>query len=95
MLRGADAKAWDVHCNVDGGGPHGQAGAVRLGLARALKEANPVLMEPVMEMVVSVPSEAAGTVFSDLTSQRRAHVVDQWNEAIEELRADLASARAG
>jgi small subunit ribosomal protein S9 len=27
---------YDIHCNVDGGGVHGQAGAVRLGLARAL-----------------------------------------------------------
>lgn len=27
---------YDVHCTVHGGGVHGQAGAVRLGLARAL-----------------------------------------------------------
>ena len=36
---------YDIWCNVNGGGPHGQAGAVQLGLARALKETNPVLME--------------------------------------------------
>jgi elongation factor G len=47
----------------------------------AFRKANPVLLEPVMEMVVSVPSDSAGTVFSDLTSHRRAHVVDQWSEA--------------
>lgn len=47
----------------------------------AFHKANPVLLEPVMELVVSVPSDAAGTVFSDLTSHRRAHVVDQWSEA--------------
>ena len=40
---------YDVWVNVVGGGPHGQAGAVRLGLARALKEANPVLMEGLRE----------------------------------------------
>jgi small subunit ribosomal protein S9 len=36
---------YDVAVNVRGGGPHGQAGAVQLGVARALKEANPVLFE--------------------------------------------------
>ena len=36
---------YDVAVNVQGGGPHGQAGAVQLGVARALKEANPVLFE--------------------------------------------------
>jgi small subunit ribosomal protein S9 len=34
---------WDVHCNVFGGGITGQADAVRLGLARALKATNPTL----------------------------------------------------
>ncbi len=36
---------YDVICSVHGGGPHGQAGAVQLGLARALKGSNPVLMD--------------------------------------------------
>jgi small subunit ribosomal protein S9 len=36
-------QAFDVFCNVDGGGPNGQAGAVRMGLARALKVVNPTL----------------------------------------------------
>ena len=36
---------YDIACSVQGGGPHGQAGAVQLGLSRALKEVNPVLME--------------------------------------------------
>ena len=31
------ADKFDVYCNVRGGGPLGQAGAVRLGIARALK----------------------------------------------------------
>ena len=33
--------SYDVFCRVEGGGPVGQAGAVRMGLARALKLANP------------------------------------------------------
>jgi len=32
---------YDVHVNVQGGGPTGQADAVRLGLARALKKLHP------------------------------------------------------
>jgi small subunit ribosomal protein S9 len=40
---------YDVRVQVEGGGPHGQAGAVQLGLARALKEANPPLFEEMRE----------------------------------------------
>ncbi len=40
---------YDIFVNVNGGGPHGQAGAVQLGVARALKEANPVLFEGLRE----------------------------------------------
>jgi len=36
---------YDVDANVHGGGPHGQAGALSLGVARALKTANPALFE--------------------------------------------------
>ena len=36
---------YDVLANVNGGGPHGQAGALSLGIARALKSANPALFE--------------------------------------------------
>lgn len=32
---------FDVHINVDGGGVTGQAGAIRLGIARALLEVDP------------------------------------------------------
>jgi small subunit ribosomal protein S9 len=37
--------SYDVSVNVQGGGPHGQAGAIQLGIARAMKIANPVLFE--------------------------------------------------
>jgi small subunit ribosomal protein S9 len=36
---------WDVWVNVMGGGPTGQSGAVSLGLARALRKAEPTLDE--------------------------------------------------
>ncbi len=52
--------------------------------ARAFKEAflaaSPTLLEPVMELEIHVPAHHAGTVFSDLTSHRRGHVVDQSSE---------------
>jgi len=40
---------YDVWAKVEGGGPHGQAGAVQLGVARALKEVNPVMFEQLRE----------------------------------------------
>ena len=33
--------SYDIICNVHGGGTSGQAGAIRLGISRALVEANP------------------------------------------------------
>jgi small subunit ribosomal protein S9 len=39
LVEGEDK--WDVLVSVLGGGPLGQAGAVRLGIARALKEITP------------------------------------------------------
>ena len=53
--------------------------------ARAFRDgfvkAHPVLLEPVMEVEIHTPTHAAGTIFSDLTSHRRGHVIDQDNEA--------------
>lgn len=37
---------YDIFVNLRGGGPTGQAGAVRLGLARALRVAEPACEEP-------------------------------------------------
>jgi elongation factor G len=53
--------------------------------ARAFRDgfvkANPVLLEPVMEVEVHAPTHAAGAIFSDITSHRRGQVIDQGNEA--------------
>jgi elongation factor G len=43
----------------------------------AFEKASPALMEPVMILEVHAPTENAGTIFSDLTSQRRGHVLSQ------------------
>jgi small subunit ribosomal protein S9 len=40
---------FDVHANLVGGGPSGQAGAVMLGVARALREADPSLEHALRE----------------------------------------------
>jgi small subunit ribosomal protein S9 len=43
-LRASEAlDKWDVKVRVHGGGPTGQAGAVRLGIARCLKKADETL----------------------------------------------------
>lgn len=39
-------KSFDIRASVLGGGLSGQAGAVRLGIARALVESNPLLRKP-------------------------------------------------
>jgi len=43
------AENYDVYVNVKGGGPLGQAGAVRLGVARALKCADETLEDTLRE----------------------------------------------
>ena len=46
-LKVAEAEGtYDIRVRVHGGGPTGQAGAVRHGIARALVEANPELRVP-------------------------------------------------
>ena len=41
--------AYDIFCNVNGGGITGQSGAVALGLSRALKTINPATFEALRE----------------------------------------------
>ena len=40
------AERWNVDVTMDGGGVSGQAGALRLGIARAMAELDPDLREP-------------------------------------------------
>lgn len=51
------------------------------GFKDAFMKAGPVLLEPVMSVEIHIPTSAAGSIFSDLTSQRRGQVLDQGNEA--------------
>ncbi|HIG87790.1 MAG TPA: elongation factor G [Planctomycetes bacterium] len=45
------------------------------------ENAKPVLLEPLVRVEIHVPTEDAGAIFSDLTSHRRGHVIDQQTEA--------------
>ncbi|KAG6955380.1 hypothetical protein JG688_00011889 [Phytophthora aleatoria] len=48
--------------------------AVALALKEALKEAEPVILEPMMKLEVRSPDRCVGDVLADLSSQRRAHI---------------------
>ena len=48
LARTETASKYDVHVNVRGGGPNGQAGAVRHGIARALLEVD-LNLRPVLK----------------------------------------------
>ncbi|MFT5050400.1 MAG: elongation factor G [Chlamydiales bacterium] len=54
--------------------------AARGAFRDCFAKAGPVLLEPVMELEIHVPTDDAGAIFSDITSHRRGHVVDQANE---------------
>jgi len=44
--------------------------AASLGFKKAMEEANPVLLEPVMKLAITVPEEFMGDVLGDLNSKR-------------------------
>ena len=49
-------------------------------LRNAFESAGPVLLEPLARVEIHVPNGDAGTIFSDITSQRRGQVLDQTSE---------------
>lgn len=49
-------------------------------LKEIFKKAKPKLMEPVMEIEVTVPSDDLGSILGDLTGQRRGRPIDQSTE---------------
>ena len=69
-----------------------RAAAVR-ALEKALEEASPVLLEPIMEVEVVVPSEFLGEVISDL-NQRQGHVLGiEAREPVQVVRAEVPLSR--
>jgi elongation factor G len=66
--------------------------AASRGFREGFLKARPVLLEPVVSVEVHVPSDHAGAIFSDITSQRRGQVMDQASEAdgaITVIKADV------
>lgn len=55
--------------------------AAKRAFRDGFEKAKPVLLEPVMNVEIHVPTDHAGTIFSDLTSHRRGHVLNQEAEA--------------
>lgn len=83
-----DGEVVDVEVELYDGKYHAvdsDEASFRMAGQRAFREgfanANPVLLEPIMEVEIHVPTDDAGTIFSDITSHRRGHVVDQSIEA--------------
>jgi elongation factor G len=44
--------------------------AASMGFKKGFMEANPILLEPIMEMVITVPEECQGDIIGDLNSRR-------------------------
>ncbi len=55
--------------------------AAKRAFRDGFEKAKPVLLEPVMSVEIHVPTDHAGMIFSDITSHRRGHVMDQDTEA--------------
>lgn len=65
--------------------------AAALAFKEALKEASPVILEPLMKLEVRAPDRCVGDVLSDLTSQRRA-LIQEVGAAFASTDADSSSA---
>ncbi|MCB9914380.1 MAG: elongation factor G [Planctomycetes bacterium] len=55
--------------------------AAKRAFREGFEKAKPVLLEPVMSVEIHVPTDHAGQIFSDITSHRRGHVINQEAEA--------------
>ena len=56
--------------------------AASMGIKEAVKKANPVILEPVMKVDVTVPPDYLGSVVGDITSRRgRVVTIDERNDA--------------
>ncbi len=44
--------------------------AANLAFKKALREANPILLEPIMKVVVTIPDEYMGDIIGDLNRRR-------------------------
>ena len=61
-----NARKYDVTVTVCGGGPNGQAGAIRLGIARALLRAQAVPVLETISATFHLPVQAPGLIIRGL-----------------------------
>ena len=64
----------------------------RMAMKQALEQANPVLLEPIMLVTLSVPEETVGDVIGDLNSRRGRPQGMEPNGAMTEIKAELPMA---
>ena len=83
-----DSQTVDVEVELYDGKFHAvdsDEASFKMAGARAFRDGviagGPVLLEPTVELNIHIPTADAGTVFSDITSQRRGQVLDQQSEA--------------
>jgi elongation factor G len=63
-----------------------------LAMKQALEQANPVLLEPIMLVTLSVPEDTVGDVIGDLNSRRGRPQGMEPNAAMTEIKAELPMA---
>ena len=63
-----------------------------LAMKQALEQANPVLLEPIMLVTISVPEDTVGDVIGDLNSRRGRPQGMEPNGAVTEIKAELPMA---
>ncbi|MGA2756852.1 MAG: elongation factor G, partial [Solirubrobacteraceae bacterium] len=63
-----------------------------LAMKQALEQANPVLLEPIMAVTISVPEDTVGDVIGDLNSRRGRPQGMEPNGSITEIKAELPMA---
>lgn len=64
--------------------------ATSIAIGKALREANPVIMEPIMMLTVHSPDDFVGDIISDINSKRgKIEVMRRHNEYFQEVVADV------
>ncbi len=64
--------------------------ATSMAIGRALREAKPVIMEPIMLLTVHSPDDFVGDIISDINSKRgKIEVMRRHNEYLQEVVADI------
>jgi elongation factor G len=70
--------------------------AASMAFKKAMEKAHPILLEPIMEVVVTVPNQYTGDVMGDLNSRRaRIQGIEPLNEDTDQIAAHIPMAEMG